>query len=114
MSVSTSTNNSGGYPPSAATFAAGLGATNFDLAAYVPVGCLFPAATFHDKLVFSTLAPLAIIAVLWVPSIKERIVGTRSVNAENTAGRWSLFLLELVVSSVSTTIVQTFWCFVVS
>ena len=108
MSASASADNSsGGYPSSAAIFASGLGVANLNLVPFVPVGCLFPATTFYDKLVFSTVAPLVVIALLWIPSVIQRIVtGTRSTTTENAAGRWSIFILELVVSSVSTTIVQ--------
>ena len=107
LSASASAEDSGGYPSSATIFASGLGVTNIDLASYVPVGCLFPASTFHDKLLFTTVAPLVVITLLWIPSINQRIAtGARSTTTENAAGRWSIFILELVVSSVSTTIVQ--------
>ena len=42
--------------------------------------------------------------------IKNRIAGTRSAKAGQLAARWSVFLLEFVVSSVSTVVVQTFAC----
>ena len=100
-----SSNDTGGYPSSAATFAAGLSVSNFDLASLVPVGCLLPATTFYDKLLFQTLAPLVVIALLWIPSI------TRSTKkTERSAARWSTMLLEFVVSSVATIVVQTFQC----
>ena len=105
-----SSNNTGGYPPSASTFAASLSVSNFDLASLVPVGCLLPNTTFYDKLLFQTLAPLVGIALLWTPSIKRRIIGTRSTSTEQSAARWSMFLLEFVVSSVSTIVVQTYVC----
>ena len=111
MSASGSSDELSGHPSSAATFAAGLGVmSNFDLASFVPVACLFPAATFCDRLIFSTLAPLVPIVLLWVPSVNKRIAGTRSANADQTAARWSMILLEFVVSSVSTVVVQTFSC----
>ena len=110
MSASVSSDDAGGYPSSAATFAAGLGMSNFDLASFVPAACLFPATTFYDKLLFSTLAPLVPIALLWLPAFKKRITGTHSTSAEQSAARWSMFLLEFIVSSVSTTVVQTFSC----
>jgi len=110
MSASVSSDGSSGYPPSAATFAAGLGMSNFDLGSFVPVACLFPATTFHDKMLFSTLAPLAPITLLWLPALNQRIKGTRSTKAEHLAARWSMFILEFIVSSVSTTVVHTFPC----
>ena len=79
--------------------------SNFDLASLVPVGCLLPATAFYDKLLFQTLAPLVVIALLWIPLI------TRSTkNTEQSAARWSTMLLEFVVSSVATIVVQTFQC----
>ena len=85
--------------------------SNFDLAKFVPVACLAPATDFYDHLLFSTLAPLVVIAFLWVPSIKERTTrGSSSRTAQRSAMRWSIFLLELCVSSVSTSVVKTFSC----
>ena len=105
-----SPNNTGGYPPSAEKFAAGLSVSNFNLASLVPFGCLLPNTTFYDKLLFQTLAPLVVIALLWIPSIKRRITGTRSTSTEQSSARWSTFLLEFVVSNVSTIVVQTYVC----
>ena len=110
MSANVSSDDSGGYPSSAASFAAGLDFSNLDLASFVPAACLLPDADFHDKLLFSTLAPLAAVALLWMPSIKGCITATRSTTAERTATRWSTFVLEFVVSSVATNVVQTFRC----
>ena len=110
MGASVSSDGAGGYSPSAATFAAALGVSNFDILSFIPVTCLFPATTFYDKLLFSTLAPLVPIALLWLPAFKKRITGMRSTSDEQSATRWSLFLLEFIVSSVSTTVVQTFSC----
>ena len=112
-STSTSTSSgsgTGGYPPSATTFAAGLGLSNFDIAAFVPVGCIFPAASFYDKLVFKTVSPVVVISLLWTPTLVKYITRKESANSARTAARWSLFLLELIVSSVSTSVVQTFAC----
>ena len=112
-STSTSTSSgsgTGGYPPSATTFAAGLGLSNIDLAAFVPVGCIFPATSFYDKLVFKTVSPVVVISLLWTPTLVKYITRKESANSARTAARWSLFLLELIVSSVSTSVVQTFAC----
>ena len=112
--VTRASSNSGssgaGYPPSAATFAAGLGLSNLDLAAFVPVGCLAPTTTFYDLLVFKTVAPLGAVTLMWTPAAAMHIARKDSAPAARTAARWSLFLMELIVSSVSTTVVQTFIC----
>ena len=109
-STSTSTSSgsdTGGYPPSATTFAAGLGLSNIDLAAFVQVGCIFPVTSFYDKLVFKTVSPVVVISLLWSPTLLKYITRKESANSARTAARWSLFLLELIVSSVSTSVVQT-------
>ena len=110
MGASVSSDGAGGYSPSAATFAAALGVSNFDILSFIPVTCLFPATTFYHKLLLSTLAPLGVITLFWLPAFKRRITGTRSTKAERTAANWSIFLLEFIVSSVSTVVVQTFSC----
>ena len=112
--VTRASSNSGssgaGYPPSAATFAAGLGLSNLDLAAFVPVGCLAPTTTFYDLLVFKTVAPLGAVTLMWTPAAAMHIARKDSAPAARTAARWSFFLMELIVPSVSTTVVQTFIC----
>ena len=109
--ASSSSGSSGeGYPSSAARFAAGLGLSNLDLATFVPVGCLAPTATYYDTLLLKTLAPLGIVALLWTPAAVKHITRKDSAPAARIAARWSLFLMELIVSGVSTTVVQTFIC----
>jgi len=103
-----SADDSSGFPPSAATFAAGIG---LDLGSYVPVACLLPGtASFYDALLFKTLAILAFILLLWAKPLFLSATSTRSTDAERGAAQWSFFVLELVVSGVSTTIIQTFLC----
>ena len=85
--------------------------TNFDLVAFVPLGCLVPTASFYDRLVFQTLTPLIIVALLWTPAAIAYVTGKPSMtSATRIAARFSLFLVELLVSGVSTTIVRTFSC----
>ena len=83
--------------------------SNLDLVAFVPVRCVFPATTYYDTLVFSTVTPLAVIALLWTFPIGRRIIGKPVAGAEVALARFSLLALEVVVSSVSTTIVQVFF-----
>ena len=44
-----------GYPKAASSFAAVLGMSNVDIAAFVPLGRMAPAAGFHLKLQLKTL-----------------------------------------------------------
>ena len=114
MSTSASSSNgSSGYPSSAVTLATALGLSNFDLAQFVPVGCLLPATTFYNLLIFKTLTPLVIVMLLCMRPTGRWITANdsaRTASATRTAARWSLFLMEMIISSVSTTIVRTFSC----
>ena len=109
-SADATSNDSAGYPSSAVSFAGFLGFFNLDIAAFVPVGCFAPNTTFYDTLVFKTVFPLILIGLLWSRPLRKMITGHRSVSDERCAARWSLFVLELVVLGVSTTIVQAFSC----
>ena len=108
---SRSSSSSGeGYPKIVVTFAAALGLSNLDLVAFVPVGCLAPTTTFYDVLLFKTLAPLGAVALLWTPAAVKHITRKDSTPAARTAARRSFFFMELLVLSVSTTVVSTFIC----
>jgi hypothetical protein len=112
--TSTSENASGssssGYSSSATTFAAGLGLSNLDVLNFVPVSCLFPETSFYDALVFKTLSPMVVLALLWMNFAYRWIAGKSCANARRTAAKWSLVVLEFIVSSVSTTVMATFQC----
>ena len=87
--------------------------TSLDLSAFVPVGCVLPTATFYDTLLFKTLTPLVIIVLLWTRPLIAYLTGkpvATVTNITRTAARWSLFLMEFIVSGVSTTIASTFSC----
>ena len=47
---------------------------------------------------------------MWTPFAFKRITRKDAAPAARTAARWSLFLMEFVVSGVSTTVVQTLLC----
>ena len=98
------------YPPSAAQFAAGLALSNLDLTVFIPTGCIFPTASFYDLLLFKSLVPLGAISLFWAFPMFLRVAGKRQKKKELDAACLSLFLLELLVSGVSTTIVSTFAC----
>lgn len=105
-----STRSGEGYPKAASSFAAVLGMSNLDIAAFVPLGCMAPEAGFYLKLQLKTLMPLGIIALLWVYPALTRATGGDSASATRLAAQWTLVGLKLVVSGVSTTIVTTFVC----
>ena len=105
-----SRSSAGGYPSSAVTSAAGLGFTNLDLAAFVPIGCLGPATNFYGLLVVKTIAPLAVIGLLWLPALHARVTGKPVAPVARSAAQSSLLVAELFVSSVSTALAQTFRC----
>ena len=105
-----STRSSGGYPKAASSFAAVLGMANLDIAAFVPLGCMAPEAGFYTKLLLKTLMPLGIFALLWVYPALTRATRGDSASATRFSAQWTLVGLKLLVSGVSTTIVQTFLC----
>ena len=105
-----SNRSSAGYPSSAVGFAGLLSFSNFDITAFLPLGCFALNTTFHDALVLRTLTPIVIIGLLWSRPLGKMIIGERSVTDERAAARWSLVILEMIVLGVSTQIVQTFPC----
>ena len=108
--ASSSRSSAGGYPSSAAAFAARLGLSNLDLATFLPIGFLGPATNFYDLLVVKTLAPLAVVGLLWLPALHARVTGKPVAPAARSAAQSSLLVAELFVSSVSTALAQTFRC----
>ena len=109
-SENATSSSSSGYSSSATNFAAGLSLSNLDLIAFVPVSCLFPATSFYDALLFKTLSPLVVLALLWTIPMYQWITGKSTTHVRRTAAKWSLFLLEFIAASVSTTVTQTFEC----
>ncbi|CAM9214260.1 unnamed protein product, partial [Hapterophycus canaliculatus] len=89
---------------------------NFDLASALAAGCLWSDMDFHDRLLVSTLGPLAAVGVL---AMTYRIAMHRSGAAGLTVvpdgirhkHQTALLLLTfLVYSSVSSTVFHTFAC----
>ena len=114
-----------GYPASASTFAAALSVSNFDVLGFVPVGCILPNADFYQRLIFKTISPFAAIGLLWLYlSLKHVIVHRTSktsvmsaaaalqarAKALRTAARWTMVIMDLLLCSTSTAVVQTFIC----
>lgn len=89
---------------------------NFDIGSVLATGCVWPDIDFHDRLVISTLGPLAAIGFLAMTyRIAERRIGTPGDGAvvqkifhkHLTA---LLLLTFLVYSSVSAIVFQMFAC----
>ena len=77
----------------------------------MPVGCLFPAASFYTILLFKTISPVVVVALFWsYAAFKHTTTRNDAADATRFAAQYSLLVLELVVSSVSTTIVRTYSC----
>jgi hypothetical protein len=104
----------GGFPDPAATFARLLGIANFDLIEFVPMGCMLPdASSFYSKLVIKTVGPIVPVALLWTWPAFHVITGANKLRQEPSArfaAKYSLLLMELVLASVSTTVIETFSC----
>ena len=89
-----------GHRSSASTFAAGLGLSNIHLESFMPVGCIFPAASFYEKLVFKTISRVVVISLVWTPAHIKHTTDKDWANSGRTSARWSLFLLEFIVPGV--------------
>ena len=66
--------------------------------------------TFYNTLVIKTVVPLAVIALLWTRPLIYAVRSKPYAHAGQGAARISLFWMELVYVSVSTTIIQCFVC----
>lgn len=72
--------------------------------------CAYPDIDFFDTLLIKTLGPLAIVALFWTWPLSKIIQGKPYAGSRAEAAKLSLFLLELVLLSVSTSIMQCFSC----
>ena len=63
---------------------------------------------YYDTLRIKTLGPLAVVALFWMWPLSKAAQGKPHAGARGTAAKLSLFWLELVLVSVSTTIMQCF------
>ena len=111
--ISSSNGDAGAYPEPAASFAAALGVSNLDVLGFVPVNCIWPHTTFYHKLFVKTVGPLVPLVLLWMLPFSKAIRGITGEaydKAWQLAAQLSLLWIELVLTSVSTTIVQTLVC----
>ena len=98
------------YPEPAATFVRTLSATNFAILGFIPLGCIAGSMTFYDKTAFQVSAPLVIIALFWCYPLYNWLLKRPSDMAVTKAKERSLLLLELVLPSIATSLVQVFGC----
>ena len=99
------------YDPAGA-FASFIGVTNLNFFSLVPVGCVFSEVTFYTKLLVKTIGPIVPLVLLWARPVGHIFTGNRARREQSSlfAAKFSLLWLELVLTSVSTTIVETFVC----
>ena len=98
------------YPQPAASVAAAMGAANLDLFSFVSLRCMLPDTHFYTNLLIKTMAPFAVIALLFTYPLVLRASRKPYQKAWQTSARLSLFMLELVLPSTTTTIGQTLAC----
>lgn len=101
------------FPDDYQTFLDGVGALNFDITWVVETGCVFDV-NFHDRLVISTITPIAVIVFLGATYGLAVRVHRRSDEALEVIWQKHLSVVLLVTflvySAVSTVVFQTFSC----
>ena len=86
-----------------------LAFSNLDLLSYLPLACSLPSSTFyHTLLLKTTILPLGPVALLWIHAFCAK--PDKRCAARQSAARFSLLWVEMVLTNVSTTIGQTFVC----
>ena len=102
----------GAFAEPAATFARMLGITNLDVFGFIPLGCVVNDSTFsfYTKLLVKVVGPIVPLVLLWARPLTNFTGGARRDHSVRFAAKWSLVWLELVLPSVTTTIVETYVC----
>ena len=77
---------------------------------FVPVGCVFPNTDFYLKVQVKTIGPVAAIALLWLYPGFCLTARLPHRQATQFASEYSLYLLELLLPSISTTLSQVLVC----
>ena len=98
------------FPEPANSVSGGLGLTNLDVLNFVPTTCIYREWDYYDTLVAKTVMPLAIICLFWTWPLSKAIQGKPYAGSRDIAVKLSLSLLEILLVSVSTTIMQCFMC----
>ena len=98
------------YPEPANSAAGGLGVVaNVDFLSFVPSACAYPL-DYYEKLIVKTVGALVIFALLWTRPLSFAIRGKPYAKSMQTAAKASLLWLEIVYTTVSTTVLECFVC----
>lgn len=103
------------YPGVYQTFLNAIDVINLDFGFVVSIGCLWPGIDFHDRLIVSTLWPLAVLGFLTVTytvALRRKSASCETVREKIRNKHLSvvLLLLFLVYSSVSSNVFRMFAC----
>ena len=104
--ISSNTGEKKVYPEPAASIASALGIANLNVFSFVSLRCMAPDTHFYTTLLFKTVGPFVIVALLFFYPIIKR----GNPVAWRTSARYSLIFLELILPSTTTTIGQTLSC----
>ena len=110
QSISSETGEKTPFPDPAGTFAAALGVSNLDVFSFISLRCMVPETNFYTVLLVKTVGPFCFIALLFCYPLACCIARRPHRQAWQTSARFSLLCLEIVLPSITTTIVQTLVC----
>lgn len=112
MSSTRDTKSGDSFPNPAARLAEILGAANFDAFIFLPIGCIFPTigTRFYVILLVKTIGPIVPVVVLWTWARVGCRGRSEMPQRFQDAAHMTILWVQLVLTSVSTTIVQTFQC----
>ena len=77
---------------------------------YAPPECVKPKATFYTRLLLQTLCPIGVLPLIWTVAFFMRDKNNQTKDWRATAIHFSIVFFELILTSVSKTIFQTFSC----
>ncbi|CAN0338896.1 unnamed protein product [Ascophyllum nodosum] len=105
------------FPPVYSRFLSWIDVVNFDLGNVFSASCVFPGLNFYQRLLITTLTPLALVGVLVMTyHIAKRRAGIGMSGVVERRAAWSrhmaagLLLTFLVFTSASTVVFKTFGC----
>ena len=76
----------------------------------VPLGCIVRGASYYDKVLFKSTAPLGLLFLLACFPMNEKLRGRPTEAASRSAKRLALLLLEVILPSIATSLIQVFIC----
>ena len=110
--MSSTRDESEDLPDPSARLAEVMGTTNLDALMFLPVGCLDNLGSwFYLTLLVKTTAPMIPLLLLWLWALTtDRRGGVHKGKRMQKAAHFSILWIQLILTSVSTAIVQTFVC----